>query len=108
MKIPVKLGPYAFPKLLRDSPQKLEARVGIEQRLHLSQTSPKPFGSGDFSNCCTGNNITSAERLNQANNFQHRPTISSNAKQFWCPFWCPFPLPVNLRRFKYLSIFFTG
>ena len=31
MKIPVKLDPYAFPKLLRDSPQELEARVGIER-----------------------------------------------------------------------------
>jgi hypothetical protein len=36
---------------------KLEARVGIEQGVILFQNSPKPFGSGYFSKCCTGKEI---------------------------------------------------
>ena len=42
------------PKSFFHQQLEMEARVGIGQRLHLSKTSPKPFGSGDFSNCCTG------------------------------------------------------
>jgi hypothetical protein len=48
--------------------QNLEARVGIEQVSQLSKTPPKPFGSGNFSKCCTDKEVTSNKWLNQANN----------------------------------------
>jgi hypothetical protein len=35
----------------------LEARVGIEQVSQLSKIPPKPFGSGNFSKCCTDKEI---------------------------------------------------
>ena len=66
----------------------MEARVGIEPGSELSQIPPKPFGSGSFSNCCTGKDINRIESLNQANNAQHSPAIPNYFQYLWCPFWC--------------------
>ncbi|MGD0263182.1 MAG: hypothetical protein ABSD29_25730, partial [Verrucomicrobiota bacterium] len=64
----------------------LEAEVGIEPGSERSKTTPKPFGSGSFSNCCTAKDINGNEPLNQANNSQHSPTIPSASQHLWCPF----------------------
>ena len=37
--------------------QNLEAEVGIEPVSQLSKIPPKPFGSGNFSKCCTDKEI---------------------------------------------------
>ena len=68
---------------------RLEARVGIGQRPAQFQTSPKPFGSGDFSNCCTDKDIIRPKALNQANRHRLTPTNFNLRQHFWCPFWCP-------------------
>jgi hypothetical protein len=60
-------------------------RVGIEPVSERSKTTPKPFGSGSFSNCCTGKHINSYEPLNQANNSQHSPATPSDFQHPWCP-----------------------
>jgi hypothetical protein len=52
-------------------------RVGIELALERTQNPLKPFGSGYFSNCCTGKDLNTDELLNQANNSQHSPAIPS-------------------------------
>ena len=75
VKIPVKIRTLALPKFLRYSALELEARVGIGQRSGPFQTSPKPFGSGYFSKCCTDKEINRKGSLNQANNSQHGPAI---------------------------------
>ena len=67
----------------------LQAEVGIEPVSGRSQTTPNPFGSGSFSNCCTGKHLNRTEPLNQANNAQQSPTIPSGFQHAWCPFWCP-------------------
>jgi hypothetical protein len=58
------------------------ARVGIGQRLHLFQTSPKPFGSGNFSKCCSDKDVKGTGWVNQANNCQHKPTNPSVTNRF--------------------------
>ena len=85
------------PKPLLHTQLELEARVGIEQVSEQSKTTPKPFGSGSFSNCCTGKHINSNEPLNQANNAQQLPTIPSASNTLSARFGAP-PSPVLVRQ----------
>jgi len=62
--------------------QELEARVGIAQGFYAFLTSPKPFGSGYFSKCCTGKEIITGERANQVSKQQLTPTIFCRSEHF--------------------------
>jgi len=64
----------------------LEARVGIEQNFQLFRIPPKPFGSGDFSKCCTDKEFNLVVAVNQANNLQQFPTRTSLFQHCQFPF----------------------
>jgi hypothetical protein len=59
-----------------------EARVGIAQGLLLIQNPPKPFGSGNFSNCCTDKEVIKVMRWNQANFSQLTPANIYSLEHF--------------------------
>ena len=60
----------------------MEARVGIEPDQWTTQHSPKPFGSGNFSKCCTGKKISTVILANQVNAFQQMPALASTCVHF--------------------------
>jgi hypothetical protein len=60
----------------------LQARVGIAQVRLLFQNSPKPFGSGYFSKCCTGKEFIKVVCWNQAKCFLLTPANFCQSEHF--------------------------